>query len=143
MAIQNFLYDQIDAIFDDCSCIKIYRDGNVRIIEKGTKEFDEIIKQWQIDCNNGYEMPAYFVALPEESVEDLKTGLHIEFLFDGTRMHNDMPFDALVLKMVPNQYGYTLTRHHDGIYEGRCYHLHRFEPTNELLDIVNRISETK
>lgn len=139
MAIQNFLYDQIDAIFDDCSGIKIYCDGNVKIIQKGTKEFDEIIKQWQIDCNNGYEMPAYFVALPDESVEYMKKGLHVEFLFDGTRIHDEMPFDALVLKLEQNQYGYTLTRHHDGIYEGRCYHLHRFEPTNELFEIVNSI----
>ncbi len=141
MAIQNYLYDQIDAIFDDCSGIRIYHDGNIKEIKKGTKEFEEIIKQWQIDCKNGYEMPAYFVALPKESAEDMKSGLHIEFLFDETRTHNEMPFDALVLKLVPSQYGYTLTRHHDGIYEGRCYHLHRFEPTNELLEIVSSLIE--
>ena len=30
MAIQNFLTEQINTVFDDCSRIKLYNDGKVK-----------------------------------------------------------------------------------------------------------------
>lgn len=141
MAIHNFLFDQLNAIFDECGKIKIYKDGKTKFIEKDSPEFNEIIRQWEIDCNGGYEMPAYYVSLHNETVEEMKSGLFVEFLFDETMHHNEMPFDSLVLKLGQNQYGYTLIRHHDGLYEGRCYHLQRLEPNNELYNIVVNASK--
>lgn len=141
MAIQNFLYDQINTIFDDCSKIKIYKNGKTKYIDKGTKEFDKILQQWQLDCNDGYEMPAYFVALHSETTQAMKNGLYIEFIFEQPMSHNEMPYDALVLKLENNQYGYTLIRHHNGVYEGRCFHLHRLDPNNALLNLVSEACE--
>ena len=102
MAIQNFLTEQINTVFDDCSCIKIYNDGNVKTYNKGSAEFDKIIQLWQITVNSGYEMPAFGVSIHELTMQSLQSGTHIEFVFDEVNYHNDMPFDSLLLSLQPN-----------------------------------------
>lgn len=139
MAIQNYLQDQINSAFDDCQKIIIYDNGKQKEFAKDTKEYDKILQLWQIAVNSGYEMPAYGVSLDKETRKDLESGFYMEFIFDETKTHNEMPYDALLIKLMQNQGGYQLIRLHDGIYEGRCFYININEINNDLYDYINSI----
>ena len=143
MAIQNFLTEQINTVFDDCSSIKLYNDGKVKTFEKGSLEFEKIIQLWQITVNSGYEMPAFGVSIHELTMQSLQSGTHIEFVFDEVNYHNDMPFDSLLLSLQPNQYGYQLIRHYDDKYQGRCLYVNTTEINNDLYDYIESIINEK
>lgn len=143
MAIQNFVREEINSVFDDCYAIKIYDNNHKIIFEKGTKEFDKILQLWQITVNSGYEMPAFGVSIHELTIEDMQKGLHIEFLFDKLNYHNEMPFDSLLLKLQENQYGYQLIRHYEDKYQGRCFYVNTTEINNDLYDYIQSLTAKK
>ena len=139
MAIQNFLSEQINSVFDDCCGIRIYKNGKVKEIKKDTQEFSKILQMWQITINGGIEMPAFGVSLHGLTLQDLKEGLHIEFLFDKTLYHNEMPFDSLLIKLQDSQGGYQLIRHCDDKYQGRCFYINTFDIDDSFYNFINSI----
>ncbi len=141
MAIQNFLTEQINSVFDDCIGIKLYKDGKEKIINKDSKEFEKILQLWQITVNAGYEMPAFGVSIHELTMKDLQNGLHIEFLFDGVMYHNEMPFDSLLVKLQENQGGYQLIRHTDNKYQGRCLYINTIDNDNEFYNYIDSLTK--
>ena len=137
MAIQNFLQEQIDFVFNDCNAIKLYKNGQTKIVLKDDKLFNELMQIWQVNLKNSFEMPSLGVSLDNETKQALKNGYFVEFLFEKTMTHNDMPFDSLLIELTNEQGGYQLIRGLDNTYEGRCFYLNLFENDNELLEFVD------
>ena len=141
MAIHKFMQDQINYVFDDCKKIKIYKNDKIIKFERDSKEFGKIMDIWQMTLKNSYEMPSLGVSLDDETKTAIKKGLFIEFIFDKTYSHNEMPFDTLLVEIVENQGGYQLHRNYDNQYQGRCYYLNIFEINNDLYDYINNIEK--
>ena len=141
MAIHKFMQDQINYVFDDCKIIKLYKNGKIIELERDSKEFSQIMDIWQMTLKNSYEMPSLGVSLDSETRQAIQQGLFIEFVFDKTNCHNDMPFDSLLVEIVENQGGYQLQRNFENQYQGRCYYLNIFEINNDLYDFVNNIEK--
>lgn len=136
MAIQNFISEQIDEIFDKCKEIKIYIDNISTTYQKGSKEFNDMLQLWQIRVNSGYEMPAFGVSIHDLTIKELEKGIYIEFIFDKQESHNDMPYETLLVKLQENQYGYQLIRQYDGKYQGRCLYINTTEVNDDLLNYI-------
>ena len=72
---------------------------------------------------NSHEMPALGVSLDNETRNELKNGLWLEFNYKTTQTYNEMPFDSLLIKVEPDNSGFNVLRKHDNLYEGRCYYI--------------------
>ena len=64
-------------------------------------------------------MPAVGVSIDNLTREEMKSGSWIELEFDQCYIFNEMPFDALLIKVEKDNYGFNLIRRHNGKYEGR------------------------
>ena len=87
---------------------------------------------------NSYEMPAFGVSIHEHTMQALQSGFWIKFNFKEQMKHNDMPFDALLVNIMPNDKGFNLIREVDGKYEGRCFYLNLENDMQSLYDLVER-----
>lgn len=103
--------------------IVIYNNNTTTTYETDNEEFititEEIIKLSQV-CR---EAPAFGVSLHNETLEAMKSGLWIEFNFNKTISHNDMPFDSLLIQVVKDYTGFNIIRKCDNKYEGRCFYV--------------------
>ena len=124
MSTINFLQDyRLYDFFTNSNKITLFKDGENRIYEKDTDEFNEIMSAFTDMIYNSFEMPAYGVSLHNETVKAMQNGIWIKFEFPEEQTHNEMPFNALLINVVPDYVGFNLIREIDGEYKGRCYYL--------------------
>ena len=68
-------------------------------------------------------MPAFGVALHNDTIEVMTKGIWVEFIFDNTKSHNEMLFDSLLINVVGEHSGFNIIRKYQGQYEGRCFYV--------------------
>lgn len=116
--MDNYFYNQLPL----ASSTIVYCDGEKNNFNREDDKFNEIISNFLKLLENSYEMPAFSVALNEETLQQLSSSLWIEFCFDKTFYHSDMPYTKLLIKVEKDASGFNLIRFH-GTYEGRCYYI--------------------
>ena len=123
------------------SQIVVYDDGFVSNFEKGDDKFELVLNAFLNTTTDAHEMPAFGVSLDEETRKALDDGLWVEFCFDTTLSHNDMPFDSLLIKVNADDSGINLVRKHNNKYEGRCFYLNLKTTLKNFSDIVYDFSK--
>ncbi|MBQ9790722.1 MAG: hypothetical protein IJW24_03930 [Clostridia bacterium] len=113
-----------------CVCVNVYQDGVKQTLDKVAafkvqNAFGQILSMSR-------EMPAFGVALHDETLEAMQSGLWLEFEFDGAIVHNGMFFEKLLFKLEKNVYGFNIVRYFQGKYDGRCFYFDLENP--ELID---------
>lgn len=115
---------EIEESFDYTQEIVVYNDGEKATYGCGDKEFGEIMASWKELISNGHQMPAFGVSLNSATVMAMKTGVWVEFVFDGVRKCNEMPFEKLLINVNPAFQGFNIIRYNSGFgYDGRCFYV--------------------
>lgn len=131
--MQNF---NLVNVFDFANSINIIYDNSTHTFSREDKEYDEIINAFYKIAEKSHEMPALGVSLHEDTVNEMQSGLFVEFVFDGTQIYNDMPFDALLIKVEKENTGFNIIRKYQDKYEGRCYYLQLNQDMQHLYDTL-------
>ncbi len=139
MSTINYLDDyQIYDFFEETDSITIFKDGKEKTFPNTSSEFDDLLTKFMDMIYDSYEMPAFGVSIHEHTMQALQSGFWIKFNFKEQMRHNDMPFDALLVNIMPNDKGFNLIREVDGKYEGRCFYLNLENDMQSLYDLVER-----
>ncbi len=139
MSTINYLDDyQIYDFFEETDSITIFKDGKEKTFPNTSSEFDDLLTKFMDMIYDSYEMPAFGVSIHEHTMQALQSGIWIKFNFKEQMKHNDMPFDALLVNIMPNDKGFNLIREVDGKYEGRCFYLNLENDMQSLYDLVKR-----
>lgn len=139
MSTINYLDDyQIYDFFEETDSITIFKDGKEKTFPNTSSEFDDLLTKFMDMIYDSYEMPAFGVSIHEHTMQALQSGFWIKFNFKEQMKHNDMPFDALLVNIMPNDKGFNLIREVDGKYEGRCFYLNLENDMQSLYDLVER-----
>lgn len=131
---------EIKDYIKSCSQIKIYNDGKCATIDKTCDGYEAIIVAWGKMTEKAIEMPAFGVSLNSYTLEQLKRGLWVEFVFEKETYHCEMPFLKLLVNIVSDYKGFNIIRYtkEDG-YFGRCYYLQLATDMSEFEKIVRNI----
>ena len=103
----------------------IVKVDSVDVIINGERNScDLAIKNVILDMMKGsHEMPAFGVSLHNETLSAMNDGVWVELKYNKTYTHNDMPFDALLISVKPEDSGFNIIRNQNGRYEGRCFYI--------------------
>lgn len=111
-------------IYGKANCIIIHNDGKRCSYDAGTPEYSDLLAVWSEMIDGAHDMPAFGVSLNRYTVEELKGGLWVEFLFDGEQEINGMPFGRLLVSVNDAFSGFNIIRYNNpNGYDGRCYYL--------------------
>ena len=134
--------NSINDYFNYVSDICIFYDNKQYVIDNNEEQ--NILNELINVTNDSHEMPAFGVAIDNETREALKSGMWIELYFDTTMSHRDMPFDSLLINVEPDSSGFNLIRKYDNKYEGRCYYISLNNNTmKDLHDTIVNITTKK
>lgn len=109
------------------SSVVVYHDGNVFKPQKSDKQ--QIMLEFNKLISQGHEMPAFGVALDEETRNRKQQGVFVEFCFNEIMEYNQMPFCRLLVEVNPEFNGFNIIRYNDAKYEGRCFYVSLGENT--------------
>lgn len=123
IGVDKDLVGSIADMFQSASAVVVTIDGVDTQYDKSSKKFTDILSALMGICKGGYEMPAFGVSLHDDTVKERETGVWVELKFDDTLTHNEMPFSALLIKVVPDFQGFNIVRFNDGKYAGRCFYM--------------------
>ena len=87
------------------------------------KEFTQIINELEYIFDDAREMPAIGVSLDESTRNEMKSGEWIELCFEDRQYHNEMPFESLLINVIPEYTGFNIIRQYEGKFEGRCFYV--------------------
>lgn len=130
--------DSINDYFEHSNSVVVYSNGNTKNFKDNSEEYKVILNLFEDICTHSREMPAYGVSLNEETQKELTKGIWVEFVFDITQTHNEMPFDSLLIQVQPHFQGFDLIRGQKGVYEGRCFHI--YSPKNTMERLYNYLT---
>lgn len=131
---------EIKDYIKSCSQIKIYNDGKCATIDKTNGGYEAIIVAWDKMTEKAIEMPAFGVSINNYTIEQLKSGLWVEFVFEKETNYCEMPFLKLLVNIVSDYKGFNIIRYtkEDG-YFGRCYYLQLAGDMSTIDKIVRNI----
>ena len=132
--------DSITNSFDLVVSMNIIIDDKETLLKRGNEKFEKILKTLKDVAEYSHDMPAFGVSLDNLTKEEIKTGIWIELEFKKTYLFNEMPFDALLIKVEQDSYGFNLIRRNNGKYEGRCFYLSLNESMNNLYEVISLMS---
>ena len=126
-------------ILTQCDQIKIYQEDNSYNFYQDSEQFKLLTNEILNLSQASREAPAFGVSLHQETLIAMKSGLWIEFVFEETKAHNEMPFDSLLVNIDPEFTGINIIRHHNNQYEGRCFYLNLQSNMYELYELLNSL----
>ena len=103
--------------------VLVYRDGAVHEFSAGSKEFALLLSVWERMTEKALPMPAFGVSIDDLTRRERSAGVWVEFCFDRERECDGMPFEKLLVKVLPEYCGFNLIRCCGGAYTGRCFYL--------------------
>ncbi len=109
--------------------------------EKGDDKYQKIIEALYLVTTNSHEMPAFGVSIDSKTREDIKSGTYIELIFDDLKSHEGMDYEALLIKVERDWYGFNLIRRVNGKYDGRCFYLSLDGSMDKLADAIDEVSK--
>lgn len=128
-------------IFSERSEMIATKDGEIIHFENKDKDkFDKLLCK---TLENSRDMPALGVALHKETIEDMKSGVWVRFIYGKTLERDGMPYDELVISLEKDGYGLNIIRGNGGVYDGRCFYLDLENSTSELYDFVTSLNVEK
>ncbi len=129
-------------LFSQASTIKFYKDGQELVLSTEEQEkFEDLFCQ---AIENSLEKPAYSVSLHDQTVEAMKEGFWVKFIFNQTMVKHEMPFDELLIHIEQDCHGLNVIRGNNGKYEGRCFYLDLEGTLDDVYNFLNQIEiETK
>ena len=128
-------YESITDSFSSVQTISVIEDDKTKILNENSNEFKNIIKTLKEVVEYSHDMPAFGVSIDNLTREEIKTGVWLELGFKNTGYFNEMPFDALLIKVEKDVYGFNLIRKYNGKYDGRCFYLSLNGSMNKLYNI--------
>jgi len=132
--------ENLTTSFDSATQMQITIENMTTTLQKGDQKFEKILNSLKNITKYSHEMPAFGVSLDELTREEMQTGTWLELIFDNTYEYNEMPFDALLIKVEKDAYGFNLIRKQNGKYEGRCFYLSLEGSMKELYDEIDTTS---
>ena len=139
-SIANMDNKNIYEYFTEAEAMIVYDDGQIQEYTKEDSEYALILQALNEISKDAHEMPAYGISLDNETRNALQTNRWLELKFSKTIFHNEMPFDRLLIQIDSEYSGFNLIRHHDNIYEGRCFYLNinnnMYELDKLLTDLI-------
>ena len=103
--------------------INVYNSGEMRKFSKEDSGFGAVMVAFYEMMDGHHEMPAFGVSIDKEVRVSMAEGVWIEFVFDSTYIHNDMPFERLLINVQEDFSGFNVVRFNNGKYEGRCFYV--------------------
>ena len=128
----------ISDYFNQAQEIIIYVDGNIESYSNNTQEYDKLLSELLNLTKSSLEMPAYAVSLDNDIRDALTKGVWIELNFVKPLIHNEMPFERLLIQVDSEYTGFNLIRLYNGKYEGRCFYLNT---TNNMSQLYTTIQD--
>lgn len=125
--------NSIDKYFEIAHSITVYTNGKTTDLKPGENTYNDIVEILNNICDGSREMPAYGVSLDNETKNEIRNGYWLEFRYNNTQTHNEMPFDTLLINVKKDYQGFDIIRGQKGIYEGRCFHIYCPQKTMENL----------
>lgn len=121
---------------------QLYNCNQIYLINNGVEvklENSVISSELETLFADAYFTPAFGVALHHETVNQLKSGLWLEFRFNKQHVFNQMPYKKLLIKFEPDLYGFNIIRFNNGKYDGRCYYLNLKNNTTNFYNFLTTI----
>ncbi|MBQ3494819.1 MAG: hypothetical protein IJA69_05320 [Clostridia bacterium] len=112
---------------DCCKYVVIYHNGQQYKLSK--QESKQVVEDFSKLIEDGYEMPAFGVALNNEVEQQKNVKTFVEFCFDDIYEHNDMPFCKLLVEVESEFCGFNIIRYNDAQYGGRCFYINLKDKT--------------
>lgn len=129
---------EIQEIAKYAESVNIYDGGVVAVYPKGERKFEEVCAVWTGMLKSARQMPAFGVSLHGETSDALKSNLWAEFVFDRQYCNNGMPFERLLVNVVPEFTGFNVIRYNsDRGYDGRCFYFDLND--SDMADLYNTI----
>lgn len=118
-------YEQmtLDDIVKNATSIIVYNDGIKTEYTSNSANFTNVVDAFVEIVKSGHEMPAFGVSLHDSTIDSIQTGLWVEFVFEKTKVYNEMPFETLLINVEKDWSGFNIIRKHDSKYEGRCFYI--------------------
>ncbi len=113
----------ITYFFDKASEIVVTVKGESTTFQKGDEKYEAILSSVQNATKGAHEMPAFGVSIDKETRKEMQDGTWIEFIYETSNKHNEMPFESLLISVNADYSGFNLIRKVNGKYEGRCFYL--------------------
>ena len=124
--------------FNYANKIQVIIDNEKTELNLGDEKFNLVLNVLNKITEYAHDMPAFGVSLDELTKEEMKSGLWLELEFETTMIYNEMPFEALLIKVEKDISGFNLIRRNNGNYEGRCFYLSLDGSMNELYELINQ-----
>ena len=139
--MENNQTNSITEYFKNAKSITIIKNDEKFSYVKGDDKFEELLSALQNVTKDAHEMPAYGVSLDSDTKQAMQTGTWIELQFETFKMHNDLPFEALLIEVNENYEGINIIRKNNKTYDGRCFYLNLKSNMKNLSDKVKNISK--
>lgn len=120
--------------------VNVYDCGNVVAYSRDDVKFKEICAAWTGMLKFARQMPAYGVSLDRETSSAVKDSLWTEFTFDRQFCNNGLPFERLLVNVVPEFTGFNVIRYNGGKgYDGRCFYFSLVD--SDMADFYNTVKK--
>ena len=127
-------------LFEEVNMIEFYYNGQqIEISSDQQEKFEELF------CNaleGAQQMPAFGVSLHDLTMQNMKEGLWIKFIYNKTIVKSEMPFDSILINITKDCHGINLIRGNDEIFEGRCYYLNLKGTLDDVYDFLIECIQT-
>ena len=121
-------------LFNEVSMIEVYNNGQIiEMSEEEQNKFDDLFCE---AISGAKQMPAFGVSLHDLTIEEMKEGIWVKFIFDKTIVRSEMPFDELLIHVQKDCHGFNVIRGNNGRYEGRCYYLDLEGTLDDVYDFL-------
>ena len=134
-------FEKLTDSFAQYSQMVITIENEQYSLEKGNDKAEVILKALKKITKNANEMPAFGVSIDDLTREDMRCGVWLELVFDVPCKYEGMDFDALLIKVEKNNYGFNLIRKNNGKYDGRCFYLSLDGSMDDLYDMITAINK--
>ena len=104
--------------------------------EQVNAELESVVKNFEDMAEDAYFSPAFGVSIDNLTRADKKTGVWVEFNFDGTHEFAGMPYEKLLINIQPNFYGFNIIRFNNNKYDGRCYYLNLAKTSDDFYNYL-------
>lgn len=121
-------------IFSEAQMVKVYNDGQEIVMSQQVKsDFDTLFVEALDDAR---QMPAFGVSIHKLTVEEMKSGIWVKFIYQQTMEADGMPFDELLVHVQKDMHGVNIIRGNGGSYNGRCFYLDLNGTLDEVYDFL-------
>ena len=121
-------------IFGEAQMVKVYNDGQEIVMSEESKaEFDTLFVEALVGAR---QMPAFGVSIHKLTVEEMKSGIWVKFIYQQTMEADGMPFDELLVHVQKDMHGVNIIRGNGGSYNGRCFYLDLNGTLDEVYDFL-------